>query len=392
MDNSETPEQTADVVVDKTIIIPQQPINGQPSGIAIKTTKRLKKIHWWIIGVVGLVLAAIGGILIWYNVQLQPLSNDKDSLKVVEIKPGTNPTTIGNLLQEKGVIRNAFVFDVYTRLSSNRSNLQAGSYRLSPSESVQGIVEHLTKGKADQFSITFYPGATLVDNSDKAESKKYDITSVLEKAGFSIAEITEGLSLRYDDPSYNMLFAGKPVGSGLEGYIYGETYFFNFGSTVKDIFEYTFKQFYKEINDNNLLAGFKEQGLSLFQAITLASIVQREVSNPYDASKVAQVFYSRYRQGIALGSDVTYQYIADRLGVARDINLDSPYNTRRYTGLPPGPIATPGINALKAVAHPANTDYLFFLSGDDDVTYFAHTDAEHQANIVNHCQKKCSEL
>ena len=90
-----------------------------------------------------------------------------------------------------------------------------------------------------------------------------------------------------------------------------------------------------------------------------------------------------------LGSDVTYQYITDKLGVPRDINYDSPYNTRRFAGLPPGPIASPGKDALIAVGAPATSDYLFFLSGDDNVTYFARTVEEHEANIRNHCQQKC---
>ena len=93
-----------------------------------------------------------------------------------------------------------------------------------------------------------------------------------------------------------------------------------------------------------------------------------------------------------LGSDVTYQYIADKTGVARDPNLDSPYNTRRYAGLPPGPIATPGLGSLRAVATPAVGDYLYFLSGDDNVTYYSHTLAEHEANISAHCKIKCSTL
>jgi len=392
LNNEEPTVLSSDVVEDKSTTIPQQPINGQPSGLAIPKPKALKKRHWWFIVIGAIIAAILLGVFTWYNVQLSPLSSDKGNFKVIDIKVGSNPTTIGNLLQEQGVIRNSYVFDVYTRLSNNRSNLQAGKYRLSPAESVQDIVEHLTKGNVDQFSITFYPGATLVDNTDTPVSKKYDVTTVLEKAGFTEAEISEGLSAKYDDASYNMLFDGRPAGSGLEGYIYGETYSFNSGTTVRDIFEYTFKQFYKEIKDNDLIDGFKKQGLNLYQAITLASIVQREVSNPDDVAKVAQVFYSRYRQGDKLGSDVTYQYIADRLGVARDTNLDSPYNTRRYAGLPPGPIAVPGLAALEAVAHPASTDYQFFLSGDDDVTYFSHTDAEHQANIVNHCQVKCSSL
>jgi len=376
LNNEDRPVQTSDVVEEKSITIPQQPINGQPSGLAIPK-KRFKKAHLWSIVASVVVILSFISAYVWYSIQLSPLSKDDGTLKVVDIKPGTNPTTIGKLLQDEGVIRNAFVFDLYTRISSNRSNLQAGKYRLSPGESVQSIVNHLTKGNVDNFSITFLPGATLSQNRD-----------VLLSAGFSVSEINQAFSDSYDTP----LFGSKPSGTDLEGYIYGETYRFNVGATVGDILEYTFEQYYKDITDNNLLGEFKKQGLNLYQAITLASIVQREVSSPDDAAKVAQVFYSRYRQGIALGSDVTYQYIADRLGVARDVNLDSPYNTRRYTGLPPGPIATPGLIALKAVAYPASTDYLYFLSGDDDITYFSYTEAEHQENIVKHCQIKCSSL
>ena len=90
-----------------------------------------------------------------------------------------------------------------------------------------------------------------------------------------------------------------------------------------------------------------------------------------------------------LGSDVTYQYIADKNGLERSPSLKSPYNTRIQKGLPPGPIATPSLSALDAAANPANSNYLYFLSGDDDVTYFVKTNEEHEANIKAHCQKKC---
>jgi UPF0755 protein len=132
--------------------------------------------------------------------------------------------------------------------------------------------------------------------------------------------------------------------------------------------------------------------LTLFQAITLASIIQREDGDASSQSQLAQVFYSRMKAGMTLGSDVTYQYIADKTGVARDPNLDSPYNTRRYAGLPPGPISVPSLSALKAVASPASGNYLYFLSGDDDKIYFARTNAEHEANIAAHCKIKCSAL
>jgi UPF0755 protein len=128
----------------------------------------------------------------------------------------------------------------------------------------------------------------------------------------------------------------------------------------------------------------------LYQAITLASIVQREEPDATSQKQVAQVFYLRLAKDMPLGSDVTAYYGADQIGAERAVTVDTPYNTRIHTGLPPGPIATPGLTALQAVAAPASGDYLYFLSGDDDVTYFAHTDEEHEANIKAHCQIKCA--
>jgi UPF0755 protein len=184
--------------------------------------------------------------------------------------------------------------------------------------------------------------------------------------------------------------ADKPASADLEGYVFGETYQFNSGATVQDIIQRTLDQLSTVVTDNGLVAKLKAHGLNLYEGITLASIIQREVSSPADEKQVAQVFYSRLSSGMMLGSDVTYQYIADKTGVARDPNLNSPYNTRRFAGLPPGPISAPGENALLAVANPSVGDYLFFLSGDDDVTYFARTNAEHEANITDHCKVKCA--
>ena len=158
----------------------------------------------------------------------------------------------------------------------------------------------------------------------------------------------------------------------------------------------TFDEYEDVIKQNDIVSGLQKQGLTLYQGITLASIVQREVTNPTpskvsdDQRQVARVFLNRLAAGMTLGSDVTYQYAAKKLGVTPSPTLDSPYNTRTHTGLPPGPIAVPGVGALVAVASPASNNYLFFLSGDDGVTYYATTDAQHEQNIQQHCQKKCS--
>ncbi|MFZ2125214.1 MAG: endolytic transglycosylase MltG [Candidatus Saccharimonadales bacterium] len=371
-------------VPDNASLIKPQPIDDQSCGLKIK--KCIKNRTVLFVG--GLILAVIvgsaAGSFAWYNNQLRPVGSDISQLKLITIENGSTPGQVGRLLESESIIRSSTAFDIYARLSGRQNKLQAGMYRLSPAESTPQIVEHLVNGSVDEFSITFYPGATLVDNTDA--KKKYDVTTVLRKAEYSDEEIAAAFKASYDSP----LFASRPAGADLEGYIYGQTYNFSTGAKLTDILSRTFEEFYSVVQENNLVKKFSDHGLNLYQGITLASIVQREASDATEQKQVAQVFYSRLKLGMILGSDVTYQYIADKTGVPRDTNLDSPYNTRRFGGLPPGPIASPGLSALLAVANPASGDYLYFLAGDDDKVYFAKTLAEHEANIINHCAVKCS--
>ena len=190
--------------------------------------------------------------------------------------------------------------------------------------------------------------------------------------------------------------AGRPAGAGLEGYIYGETYSISSDASAQQVLQRAVTHFSQIVTKYDLERKFASRGLTLYQGITLASIVQKEskgcgagVTVCEDQRQIASVFYNRLKKDIPLGSDVTYHYAADKAGVARDHTLNSPYNTRLHKGLPPGPIAVPGLSALNAVADPATTDNLYFISGDDDVTYFGKTEADHQANVKAHCAKKC---
>ncbi len=340
---------------------------------------RPSKKRWIIgglLGFIGLIILGFIVVFMWYQSQLSAVSSDKDAAHVrLEIQSGSTPSQIASLLKERELIRSDVAFRVYTKLTGTENSLQAGAYSLSPNESTPGIVEHLTSGKVDEFSITFLPGATLQQNRQG-----------LIESGYSEDEVDQALEKTYNHP----LLVDKPATSNLEGYIYGETYNFATNATVEDILTRTFDEYYKVVQSQNLVAGFASQNLNLHQGIIMASIIQREVPGPEDQKQVAQVFLKRYREGIMLGSDITAYYGADLLGERRTVAVDSPYNTRIYTGMPPGPIASPGATALAAVANPASGDYLFFLSGDDEVTYFARTDAEHQANIVNHCAVKCA--
>lgn len=355
-----------------------EPLLEQPEApkLLAKPKKSKKKLALIILGVlVALIGATVAGGYFWYTNALNPVSVEKTDNIRVEIADGSSPAQIGQLLEDKKIIRSSVAFDIYTRIHDVRSRLQAGVYELSSSDSTPTIVDHIASGKIDDFSITFLPGATLAENR-----------AVLIKAGYGETEVDAALEKTYSSP----LFADKPESADLEGYIYGETYSFQSNATVEEILQTTFTEFYKALTEKNLIEGFKQRNLNLYQAITLASIIQREESGADDQKQISQVFYTRLGMDMELGSDPTYQYAAKKLGVSPTPDLDSPYNTRRFKGLPPGPIATPGLTALEAVAAPASGDYVYFLSGDDDVTYFAKTFEEHEKNIVDHCQVKCS--
>lgn len=372
----QAPEATQPGVSVAPVAVEHQAIEGHGGAQARKTRRPRKKLAIWSVGVFLLsILLTIGGAFWWYKSQLTPVDVSNTAKQAISVVQGSTPSQIATMLQEEGLIRSASAFLWYARFERVQNSLQAGTYRLSPSESTPEIIKHLSSGKVDTFNITFLPGETLKEHK-----------TVFLKAGYSEAEVTAAFAKRYSSP----LFKDMPETADLEGYIYGETYTFSTDATVESILEHTFKQFYSVVEKNGLIAKFAAQNLTLHQGIILASIVQREAgSTPNDMAQISQVFHKRLSIDMELGSDPTYQYIADKLGVPRDININSPYNTRRFAGLPPGPIASPGEKALIATASPAKGDYLFFLSGDDDVTYFSRSLQEHEANIQKHCQEKC---
>ena len=207
----------------------------------------------------------------------------------------------------------------------------------------------------------------------------------LAQQGFSEQEIRYAMTKNYTSG----LFKDRPAGASLEGYLYPETYIITADDSLDHVFSMTFAEFYKGITDNDIENQLKAQGLTLYQGVVLASIVQKEVSDPSDQRQVAQVFLKRLKEGMNLGSDVTFFYAAKKDGRTPSVSDPSPYNTRIHAGLPPGPISNFHLSALQAVANPATGDFLYFVAGDDGKTYFARTEAEHDANIANHCTKLC---
>jgi UPF0755 protein len=375
----QTPAPSPAPAVAKTV-----PPQTRPPVVAKSTStpaplKVKKKSHaWkWILGIfvtlILLVIVAVGGAYAWYASQLSSPNPGSQETVRLTVASGSTSTDVATQLSQQGMIKNELAFEVYYRLHQS-SGLKAGVYVLQKGMDVSEIVDHLESGKPDEFTMTFLPGGTIADAKQ-----------VLEQAGYAPADIEAALKKSYDHP----LLKGRPADADLEGYIYGDTYNFYTGASLDDVFTKIFDHMYDDIKNNNLEKAYAAQGMTLFQGVTFASIVQSEVSNKADMATVSQVFHKRLATDTVLGSDVTFIYGARKLGVAPAVNLESPYNTRIKKGLPPGPVSNPGIDALMAGAQPSDTDYLYFVAGDDGVTYFSRTNEEHEAATRAHCIKNC---
>ncbi|MBH1980161.1 endolytic transglycosylase MltG [Candidatus Saccharibacteria bacterium] len=383
--NPETPRPQASI--QKTVPAPQTlpPATTSPTPIApqplaspgsLQVKKNRHAFRW--IGVIvavflTLAVLAAGGVYAWYSSQLSSPNPGSTETVRVTVASGNTATDVATQLAKNNMIKNEFVFEIYYRLHQ-QTGLKAGVYVLERNMSVGEIVAHLESGKPDEFALTFLPGGTLTD------AKR-----VLATAGYPMADIEAAMQKTYSHP----LLIGRPAGADLEGYIYGDTYNFYTGSSLDDVLKKLFDHMYEDIKAKGLEQAYAAQGMSLYEGITFASIVQSEVSSKADMPLVSQVFHKRLAEDTVLGSDVTFIYGARKLGVAPAVNLDSPYNTRVRKGLPPTPVSNPGIDALQAGAKPASTDYMYFVAGDDGKTYFSKTNEEHEQATRDHCMQNC---
>lgn len=341
----------------------------------------------WLIVVAVLMLFLVSSVIVIrnvYNRNLKPISSSQ-KIVIVTIPSGASVSQISKKLQDQGVIRASWAFEWYVRNKNFRESLQAGTYSLRQNQSVAEIVSILTNGKVATNLLTILPGQRL------DQIKKTFVNS-----GYSVAEVDKA----FDPALYanHPALVDKPAGASLEGYLYPDSFQKISETAPETIIRASLDEMQKALTPD-VRAGIFKQGISLQDGITLASIVEQEVSNPNDKPTVAQVFYKRLSMGMPLASDVTaiYGAIVDGVSLpdnpaqyaAKAIAFDSPYNTYIHAGLPPGPISNVSVASLKAVAHPSPTDYLYFVAGDDGITHFSRTFEEHQALINQHCKKNC---
>jgi UPF0755 protein len=304
---------------------------------------------------------------------VDPTSTEQVPFTVIK---GSTVHEIGVDLKRANLIRSNTAFETYVRGKALFDKLQAGNYTLTRSMSTPKIVDKLTSGDVAKGLITIPPGKTLSQ-----------IRQIFKQAGYNDAELDIALSpVTYTG---HPALASLPAGATLEGYLYPDSFQKTASTPPTTIIRASLDEMQKQLT-SDVLAGFAAQGLTTYQGITMASIVYAESGDPASEPTVAQVFLLRLKQGIALGSDVTAFYAAAQAGEGKTLGVDSPYNTRIHAGLPPGPIANFTNVALKAVAHPSSTDYLFFVAGDDGTIHFTHTQAEHEQAAKQYCTTECS--
>lgn len=329
--------------------------------------------------IVGLTILVVATVFVQrvYNNDLQAVSSSQQT-KTVAIGPGMTSDQIATVLQNDGLIRSSWAFKLYVSSKEVREDLEAGTYDFSPSQTIPEIVSQLTHGKIVTNLVTILPG----QNIDQIEQR-------LIQSGFSQADVTAALN----PATYagNPALVDKPVGASLEGYIYPNSYQRTTDTSAQTIVSDALTQMAGQLTPG-MRAAFAKQGLSTYQAIVLASIVEKEVSSQSDRNQVAQVFLSRLHGGIDLESDVTVQYGALLNGVTSNWQgYQSAYNTYDNAGLPPTPISNVSHSSLEAVAYPANTNWLYFVAGDDGTTHFATTLAQQQANVAQYCKQSCAQ-
>lgn len=321
-----------------------------------------------------LVVASIFGIRLWYTENLKPVNRASEKLVSFEIALGDSVSDIADGLENSGLIRNSTAFKWYVRGEQSGISLQAGNYNISPAMSIEIIVDIFAEGRINSELVTILPGKRLDETRQE-----------LIRAGWSVAEVDTALEAAYNSP----LLKDKPKTASLEGYIYPDSYQINDNTGLEELIGVTLDNFYDKIQERDIEASLKQQGLNLHEAIILASIVYMESGDVEDQRQIAQVFLKRLNEGLTLGADATFRYASAVLGQEDSIAVDSPYNTRVHSGLPPGPIANFNISALVAVADPAPGDYLYFVSGDDGITRFSKTFEEHQALTEKYCKELC---
>jgi UPF0755 protein len=323
--------------------------------------------------VILVVLGIVAGLGVgWtlYKRTSEPFKGYDAAEQFVTIEPGSGTRTIGQRLIDAGVIRDDATFRAAVWRSGRARSLQAGEFRFDRPMTPIDVIDKIARGDVYNRRITFPEGLTIREMARIYEQQKFG------KASAFIEAAADAAPVRDIDPD----------ATDLEGYLFPETYSMPRETTAAKLVSLMVGRF-RQLFTSDMQQAALALELTPRQAVTLASLVEKETAEPSERPIVAAVYLNRLRIGMGMQADPTVIYALQRAGrydgnLRRDdLQFDSPYNTYRYPGLPPGPIASPGLASLQAAVAPAAVDYLYFVSRNDGSHVFARTLTEHNENV-----------
>ena len=314
-----------------------------------------------------IVIASFAGYYFYY---VNWPASDKSLEKEFVIMKGEGVNEISRNLKRSGLIGSSLVFETYLWLHDQEGNLKAGSYDLQTNLSIKELTDHLIGGVIDnEIKIKIIEGW---DNRDIAEYLSKN--NVAARDDFMEKTKNRGdLHNQYD------FLKGSIT---LEGYLFPDTYRVFTDSTVEQIINKMLANFDKKLSEK-MREDIKNQGKSVYEIMTLASIIEKEVQTAEDKRMAADVFYKRLEIDMQLQSDATVGYVTGKNATRasyEDIRVDSLYNTYKYKGLPPGPICNPGLDSIMGAIYPKSNDYWFFLTTEENEVIYSKTAEEHSEN------------
>ena len=329
-----------------------------------------------------LIIVLSLGFLYFYQGIYFPKDSASQTERSFLIEKGDGVKEISSNLEREDLIRSGFLFKMYVLLERKEKNLKAGEYLLSPSMTIPQIAEKFILGDVVKEEVTIIEGWSLRDIGWYFENKgMFQAEELFEVAGFPLIDYLESTDLpkpKDFSKEYDFL-KDKPEILGLEGYLFPDTYQINKGITIEEIVRMMLDNFDRKLN-SDLRKEIADQEKTIFEIITIASLLEKEVRTLEDKKIVAGVLWKRLEKGIPLQVDATVAYITGKktTKISKEETLiDSPYNTYKYKGLPLGPICNPGFESILASVYYKDSEYFYYLSTSGGETIFSRTLEEH---------------
>ncbi len=289
----------------------------------------------------------------------------------IEIRQGEDASRIWRRLVEEGYSDRTIPWKYYGRMDNAAAKVQAGVYQVEKGENISRVLDRLVRGdvQTNEFSVTFPEGFTLAQIASR----------YADRTGKSAEEFIRQAHVNNYADRFSFLVS-LPGTRTLEGYLFPDTYRITPDDEPDDVIMRMLGNFDRKVPQD--MRENLPEGRTLGDIIIMASIIEKEVQSDADMALVSGVLWKRIKNGEGLYVDATIEYLVEKNGnlTAADLAIDSPYNTRKYRGLPPGPISNPGLRAIDAAIHPEESEYYYYLTAQDGTTVFSKTNDEHNRN------------